>query len=105
MYQYRCTLERVIDGDTVDLGVDLGFRIHVHTRFRLAGIDAPELRGETSEAGAASKIWLVEILENATLLMVKSTRGDKYGRWLADIWADGVNVNEEMVALGYAVRW
>ena len=54
MYTYAARLVRVVDGDTVDLDIDLGFHITVRERFRLAGIDTPELRDRNTELRAAA---------------------------------------------------
>jgi endonuclease YncB( thermonuclease family) len=55
-YLYRCKLDRVIDGDTVDLNIDLGFKTWTYKRIRLIGIDTPELRGGTAESKAEARI-------------------------------------------------
>ena len=62
-YRYRATLRRVIDGDTVDCDVDLGFEIIAVERFRLLGINAPEKRKPTYDAGIAAKQHLESLLE------------------------------------------
>lgn len=91
MFSYQAKLIEVIDGDTVDLLVDLGFGIHVKERFRLYGIDAPEM---PTEAGKIAKAYLESILGTAIELYVatrKMTRRpqektDKYGRYLAVLY-------------------
>jgi len=103
-YRYSAELDRVVDGDTVDLWVDLGFRMWSHQRFRLAGLDAPEIRGIEKAQGARSKKWLLEALESANEIEVVSQKTGKYGRWLGILYADGVDINDDMVALGYAVE-
>jgi micrococcal nuclease len=103
MYEYRAVLDRVVDGDTVDLVVDLGFRTKAHHRFRLQGIDAPEPRGATKTEGLAAKAWLAEALEGKPLI-IRSEKTGKYGRWLATIWTgpNSDDINSQMVEAGHA---
>lgn len=115
LYTYRATITKVVDGDTVRANVDLGFRIWVNDEtFRLYGIDAPETRAyagrEVSEAekkrGQESKKVLKNLLEGraVSLCTIRDKRG-KYGRYLARIFVDGLDVNEWMVKKGYAVPY
>ncbi len=105
MYQYKATVMRVVDGDTVDLNVDLGFRVTVTDRFRLYGIDAPELKYPTYDAGKAAALWLTELLPAGTAVTVETYKPatDKYGRWLATLHLDGANVNTALVDAGHAI--
>jgi micrococcal nuclease len=112
MYEYKATLIRVVDGDTVWLRVDLGFRMFAEMDFRLLGINAPELTGPNAEVekAQASKAHLNLILRNAIMdplpLRIQTTKPDKYGRWLVTIFTpDGRNINDEMVAGGFAVKY
>ncbi len=104
MYRYRVALDRVVDGDTVDLWVDLGFRVNMKLRFRLAGIDAPEMRGKTHAAGVAAKNRLRSLIVGAgDGLTVATEKTGKYGRWLATLYdADGNSINQRMIADGHA---
>lgn len=107
MYVYYAVVQRVVDGDTIDLLVDVGFRITVSDRFRLYGIDAPEPIGpEASEAGRAAKAWLVDRLPVGAVVQVHTVKPrDKYGRWLAWVIDEGGhNVNDALVAAGHATR-
>ena len=91
MFSYQAKLIEVIDGDTVDLLVDLGFGIHVKERFRLYGIDAPEM---PTEEGKIAKAYLESILGTAIELYVATRKmirrpqekTDKYGRYLAVLY-------------------
>ncbi len=105
MYHYRATVVRVVDGDTVDLTVDLGFRATFTDRFRLYGIDAPEVRYPTYDAGQAARLWLTELLPPGTPVVTETHKPptDKYGRWLATLWLGGHDVNAALVAAGHAV--
>lgn len=86
MYEYRATILRVVDGDTVDVTLDLGFDVHLKQRLRLRGIDAPELR--TTE-GKASRDWLRTLLPPGESVVVRTEkdRREKYGRYLATVQA------------------
>lgn len=102
MYSYAATIVRVIDGDTVVLDVDLGFRIHHQITARLDGIDAPEVR--TSE-GKLAKIALAGMISGKTLRVdTILDRTEKYGRTLAVVFLeDGVTTaNQAMIDSGNA---
>lgn len=112
MYEYTAKLMRVVDGDTVEVDVDLGFTVHINVMFRLYGIDAPEIRGITKEAGYVSKQALINFLGQGALSLKseKAIKTDKYGRWLAILIVtrpDGSTmiVNDEMVKGGFAVTY
>ena len=120
MYEYKCTVARVVDGDTVDLFVDLGFNITIKERFRLEGINAPESRTrdlEEKEAGIRATNALIHCLQKAEHLKVRTQKDakGKFGRWIGTIYrsvhkaeepADDSwqNVNLWMVDAGYAVK-
>lgn len=113
MYTYKARLDRVIDGDTIDVDIDLGFDISVHKRIRLAGIDSPESRTrdlEEKKRGLASKARLVELLDKGDLV-VESKDVGKYGRVLGvlHIYPDDlglpINVNSTLVEEGYATEY
>jgi len=110
MFEYDTRLVRVIDGDTVVLDVDLGFSLTIRQTFRLTGINAPEMRGKESSAGIASTEYLKTRLEGVKTFKIKTIKtihGEdkkgKYGRYLATIFVDSVNINDEMVKSGHAV--
>jgi micrococcal nuclease len=90
----------VVDGDTCDIEVDLGFAVKVKHRFRLDGINAPE-RGQPG-ADMATKYLLAYLRQPVTL---HCTKLDKYGRYLARIHSGSVCLNDEMVATGLAARY
>ncbi|MBW8034201.1 MAG: nuclease [Planctomycetes bacterium] len=104
MYQYKAKLIRVIDGDTVDLKVDLGFKVFVEIRFRLNGIDTPETRGDEKEAGLAAKKFLIEALGDRDI-KVASEKTGKFGRWLGTLFVAGSDINELMINQGHAVPY
>tara|TARA_R100000152_G_C6667765_1_gene104919 strand:- start:93 stop:449 length:357 start_codon:yes stop_codon:yes gene_type:complete len=113
MYTYKAKLDRVVDGDTIDVNIDLGFDISVHKRVRLAGINAPESRTkdlEEKKKGLASKARLMELLDKGDLV-VESKELGKYGRVIGDltIYPDDlglpININETLIEEGHAVEY
>lgn len=98
-YERRARVVNVVDGDTVDLRVDLGYSIEHTVRFRLLGINTPE-RGKPGFAEAKERVRVLLGDE----CWVRSTKTGKYGRWLCEIETiDGVSVNERLLAEGLAV--
>lgn len=89
MYDYKARCVKVVDGDTVDLEVDLGFDVRYTIRVRVYGIDAPEVTGISKTAGLESKAyverWIAAAGPNLMITSHKDRR-DKYGRYLADLW-------------------
>ena len=89
MYEYNAKLIRVIDGDTIDASIDLGFDVWVKKRIRLYGIDAPESRTrdlEEKKRGIETKERLQELLEaNRNVFIVRSHGVGKYGRCLGTL--------------------
>jgi micrococcal nuclease len=111
MYEYNATVQRVIDGDTVLLDVDLGFFTHMRMSCRLTGINAREMH---DAGGPQAKAHLEKLLPVETKVMVESVKADKYaGRFDAYIYPYGSSgkqyimpsVNELMVQDGYAALW
>ena len=113
-YIYRAKLERVVDGDTIDALIDVGFDIWVKKRIRYKGIDTWESRTrnlEEKKLGLAAKARNKELLEQVSskpgYFRLKSYGVGKYGRVLADIFimdANGVqiNVNQALITEGHA---
>lgn len=103
MYEYNATVIRVVDGDTLNLRVDLGFDIEMKMGVRLAGIDAPEMK---TPAGKAVRALLDDILLSEPVIIgTIKDRKEKYGRYLAEVWHRGVNINEWLVEQGHAKRY
>ena len=106
MYEYKATIIKVTDGDTVIAEVSLGFRISIEITIRLAGINSPELRGAQKLDGIKARDFLrSRILMKSVLIKTYKDKTEKFGRWLADIWLDGVNINQEMITNGHAVAY
>ena len=112
MFEYFCKIDRVVDGDTVDVIVDLGFDIHHKARVRMMGIDTPESRTRNKEEkvlGLQSKQRLKELLKGRKIQLVCSKEGKgKFGRILADIISidkktgEWINVNNQLIEEGHA---
>lgn len=100
MYEYAARLIKVVDGDTLDLEVDLGFDIHFNMRVRLQGLDTPELNSKDPLerlAALEAKHFVERALEKATLrILTHKDSQDKYGRYLATVTA--VPVDTGLVA-------
>lgn len=91
----------VYDGDTATVRVDLGMYVSIVAKLRLVGIDAPEM---STSGGVASRDHLRFLCRQPPLVIrTYKDPGDKYGRWLAEIWAGDVCLNDQMVADGFAV--
>jgi micrococcal nuclease len=108
MYNYKVKkINRVIDGDTIDLDIDLGFGITISHRVRLKDIDAPEIRTlnlEEKAQGRAAKVWLEEQLSREGEWIIETYKEDKYGRILGTLYlvGDPVTINERMLNEGFA---
>lgn len=83
-YTYPAVVTRVIDGDTIDACVDVGFGIWINDRFRLKGINTPELG---TPPGERAKIFLEHLLAQCPRIIIRSFKEGMYGRWLADVFA------------------
>ena len=110
-YIYRIkSVLKVVDGDTIDASIDLGFDISLSKRIRLAGIDTPESRTrdlEEKALGLESKEWLKKALEGAKDILIKTELPDsteKYGRIIGHLFINGqeTSLNNQMIDEGYA---
>ena len=106
-YTYRATVVRVVDGDTIDLDVDLGFHLRSRQRFRLLDYNAPETRGPERLLGIQAKADLVRRLPSGAALWVETHKGDSFGRWLCDLWLEPAapRLQDDLVREGWGVRW
>jgi micrococcal nuclease len=111
MYEYRVKqVLRVVDGDTIDVDIDLGFDISFTSRVRLAGIDTPESRTTDKKEkvlGLEVKQRLKELLSKSSSVVIRTEKPDsteKYGRILGWLFIDGAekSINEGLIADGYA---
>jgi micrococcal nuclease len=113
MYEYKVeAVEKVVDGDTVDLRISLGFSMTTIHRCRLLRINAPEMKGESREAGERSKSYLQSLLtlRERDVLVVRTEKDDAFGRYLAELLVqedDGTvtNINQAMLDAGHAKEY
>ena len=105
MFKYFASLVRIIDGDTFVATIDLGFSTHRKETVRLAGINTPESRTrnlDEKKHGLRAKKELGDILTNTKELIIEVREVGKYGRALGVVYADGLNVNFELIDRGMA---
>ena len=115
MYVYKAKVSRVIDGDTVDATINLGFDITVHKRIRLAGINTPESRTrdlDEKKRGLAAKDALVKLLTEVNeedFFILESEKVGKFGRVLGKlhvvIQEKECCVNDKLIEMGHAVEY
>jgi len=117
MYTYKAKLDRVIDGDTIDVNIDLGFDISVKKRVRFVGINTPESRTrdlEEKKLGLAAKDRVKSILAENDSFIVESKEVGKFGRVLGEIFINTVDsveseeeisLNELLKTEGHAVEY
>ena len=112
VYPARCL--RIVDGDTLDLIVDVGYYLTRRDHFRLLDVDAPELRGIERPAGLAAqqfvREWIVDAGIGGWPLVIQTAKDpDNFGRYLCHLWrvSDGRNLAEDIRAAGYdsGQRW
>jgi len=106
MYDYKSKCTRVVDGDTIEALVDLGFDTWKSVTIRLDGIDAWESRTRDDEEkvkGLAAKARLIELMENADNEFILLSNGvGKFGRCLGELLIDGKSVNKRLIEEGHA---
>ena len=122
-FQFPVVITRVVDGDTVDARIDMGFKIVYEERIRLLGLDTPESFTSNKKEkvlGLAAKARIKELIAEANVIPKKRGKKDvvlktskhgkgKFGRILGEIWINantgtGININEQMIEEGHA-RW
>ena len=105
MFEYACKVLRVVEGDTIDVNIDLGFNIWHRGRVRMAGIDTPESRTrnlEEKKLGLASKARLKELLKGQKVSIQCTKEKGKFGRILADVMVGDTNINKQLIDEGHA---
>lgn len=115
MYEYRCEIVRIVDGDTVDVDIDLGFGVWMRNeRIRLYGIDTPESRTrdpEEKKYGLAAKKFLTNMLDDPKGIVLKTHKDaeGKFGRILGELWRTSnyadQSINEYMIEKHHAVAY
>lgn len=112
MYIYEAKLIRVVDSDTVDAEIDLGFDIHIRQRIRLYGISTPNSRAvniDEREEGLSAKSRLIELLPKTFVVETILNKRGKYGRVMGTVFAkndDGslTNINQQLIDEGFATE-
>ena len=109
-YSYRVkSIVKIIDGDTFDCIMDLGFDVLLEARVRMYGIDTPESRTrdlEEKKFGLLAKEWLIAHLNDDIIISTElDNEKGKFGRVLGTVWAEGTNINEKMIEEHMAVRY
>ena len=109
MYEYRCKIRRVVDGDTVDIDIDLGFGVWLHKeRVRIYGIDTPESRTRDKEEkkyGLTAKEFVKQFVKGDSIKLTtqKYDAKGKFGRILGDIIVDNKSLSDTMIQEHHAV--
>jgi len=109
MYSYLATVRRWVDGDTLDVSIDLGFGVLKVERVRLNGVNCPESNGETKDAGIAAKTFSESLAPVGVKVALKSYKADateKFGRYLATVFLDdGRDVSAELIRAGHGKEY
>lgn len=108
MYNYNATVQRVVDGDTIVLDIDLGFTIHWKSSCRLWGINTPELKSKdsaTRDQALKAKQYLIDNLPIGSIVNINSKSLDKYGRPLVEVFFNEVNINQDLLNKELAVKY
>ncbi len=119
LFTFQAYVEKILDGDTLKVRFDLGFNTWMRETLRLRGLDAPEM---STKEGVAAKTFVQSYIKEADRIIVRSTRDDKYGRYLADVFlpplllkrgrggvendedAEDIYLNNLLLEKGFAVR-
>ena len=106
MYKYKARVIRIIDGDTIDALIDLGFEIKLRKKVRLWGINAPEKRKETKKEAIEAQNRLKELLEveNNEFILISHGYG-KFGRCLGEILTKDGNINKKLLKEGLVSKY
>lgn len=105
MYYYNSRVEKIIDGDTVRLDIDLGFTVHWKSNCRLYGVNTPELNSKDPEERIKALEAKQYLIDNLPLdVIIVSQELDKYGRPLVDIYVDNGerHINQELIDKGFS---
>jgi micrococcal nuclease len=108
MYEYNAEVTKHVDGDSIHLRVDLGFRLSFEDNFRVYGINTPELRDRDpsqKEKAQLAKARLAELCPIGSKVLIHTHKSGKYGRWLVTIYADGQDVGIILVNEGHAEEY
>lgn len=108
-YVRHCKLHRVIDGDTVEVLVDLGFKRYSRERVRIGGIDAPEQIGLSRHLGKEASAYVRWWFDPQGTYILDSFKADSFGRWLGDIWRidtpEPLSLSQSLLNSNHAEAW
>jgi len=110
-YHYNALVTKVVDGDTIHCDIDLGFGVFLKNQtFRFFGLNTPEIKGTTREAGLKSKSFVEELLMNKPIIVQSiKDKKEKYGRFLGNIYVQEsngwINVNDLILSKGLAIKF
>lgn len=109
-YQYNAEILRVVDGDTLDLKIDVGFKMTIIQRCRLLFVNCPEMKGATYDEGLRSREFVKNLVSKFKHVVVRTHKSDSFGRYLAEIIGtddDGkdYNIGEELTKNGHAIEF
>ena len=107
MYEYKATVTKVYDGDTITVDFDLGFGILIRKqKIRLLGVNTPEVRGTEKPQGIISRDALRQrILGKVVIIKTSKDKKGKYGRWLAEVFIGEENINQWLITEGYGKKY
>lgn len=117
-YIYKAYCVGVVDGDTIDVYIDQGFHTYRRERLRLLGVNTPEMKGATLQAGRNARQYTIDWLATGGTgptympvagkwpLIIFTEKADAFGRYLATVWRtkDGVCLNNDLISSGHAVE-
>lgn len=106
MYEYKAIITNVVDGDTFDMDIDLGFNIHIHERVRLLDVDTPEKFGDEKElglfvTGVATSLFINKEVVIKSEKVDAAAKTDSFGRWLVRVYVDGASIEDTYNKLGF----
>lgn len=119
IFNYRARVDRVIDGDTIVMQIDLGFHMTAKVSVRLLDVDTPELRSQDPDerqraqfAKAFTDVWCNEAMGNPRTtdpwaewpFVISTSKADSFGRWLGRVWSlrTGLQLNEAIIEAGHS---
>lgn len=106
MYDYNATVVNVVDGDTFDADIDVGFYLRTRLRLRVLGINAPEMHGPSHAAGVAARLFATTLLREGAKVALHTEKSDDFGRWLAKVTLpDGSDFGQTMIDTQHAVPY
>lgn len=102
LWNYKATVVNVVDGDTIDATIRIGFLLTTTQRLRFLGVNCPEVHGPTRSAGLAAAEFTRQSLLGKDVV-VHTEKDDVFGRWLAVVYVDGASFNQRLLDEGFAV--